>query len=67
MITDFVAHNDAVQLDKSIFASVNDMLSNHTADTAAGAVITDAFGDTITFAGIKAAELQAHAGDFHLV
>uniref|UniRef100_A0A973WJL6 M10 family metallopeptidase C-terminal domain-containing protein n=1 Tax=Bradyrhizobium quebecense TaxID=2748629 RepID=A0A973WJL6_9BRAD len=67
VITDFVAHNDAVQLDKSIFASVNDMLSNHTADTAAGAVITDAFGDTITFAGIKAAELQAHAGDFHLV
>ena len=66
-ITDFDLHNDAIQLDKSIFTSVSDMLNNHAADTAGGAVITDVHGDTITLVGVTVAQLQAHAGDFHLV
>ena len=67
-ITDFDLHNDAIQLDASIFTSVSDMLTNHTTDTAGGAVITDGIiGDSITLVGITVAQLQAHASDFHLV
>jgi Ca2+-binding RTX toxin-like protein len=67
-ITDFDLRNDAIQLDRSIFTSLSDMLNNHAVDnTVTGAVITDAHGDTIAFAGLTVAQLQAHAGDFHLV
>jgi VCBS repeat-containing protein len=65
-ITDFDFHNDAIQLDKSIFSSVADLLS-HTSDTANGAVINDTHGDTITFTNVTLAQLQAHSGDFHIV
>jgi VCBS repeat-containing protein len=65
-ITDFDFHNDAVQLDKSIFSSVADLLS-HTSDTANGAVINDMHGGTITFTNVTLAQLQAHSGDFHIV
>jgi VCBS repeat-containing protein len=65
-ITDFDFHNDAIQLDKSIFSSVGDLLS-HTSDTANGAVINDTHGDTITFTNVTLAQLQAHSGDFHIV
>ena len=66
-ITDFDINNDAIQLDKSIFTSVADMLNNHTTNTAVGVVITDANGDTITLIGVRVAELQAHTSDFYLV
>jgi hypothetical protein len=46
-ITDFDVNIDVIQIDKSIFSSVADLLS-HTSDTAAGAVIDDGKGDTIT-------------------
>jgi serralysin len=65
-ITDFDFHNDAIQLDKSIFASVADLLS-HTTDTVNGAVINDTHGDTITLTHVTLAQLQAHPGDFYLV
>src|SRR5262249_47075685 len=65
-ITDFDVHNDAVQLDASLFANVADIF-HHTTDTAAGAVLTDASGDTITFTGVTLAQLQSHPGDFLLV
>jgi VCBS repeat-containing protein len=65
-ITDFDFRNDAIQLDKSIFSSVADLLS-HTTDTVNGAVINDTHGDTITLTNVTLAQLQAHPNDFHLV
>jgi VCBS repeat-containing protein len=65
-ITDFDFHNDAIQLDKSIFSSVADLLS-HTTDTANGAVINDTHGDTITLTNVTLAQLQTHPNDFHVI
>jgi hypothetical protein len=65
-ITDFDFHNDAIQLDKSIFSSVADLLS-HTTDTAGGALITDTHGDSITLAHVTLAQLQTHQNDLYLV
>jgi VCBS repeat-containing protein len=65
-ITDFDFHNDAIQLDKSIFSSVADLLG-HTTDTASGALIDDTHGNTITMTGVTLAQLQAHPNDFYLV
>ena len=65
-ITDFDFLNDAIQLDKSIFASVADLLG-HTTDTVNGAVISDTHGDTITLTHVTLAQLQAHPSDFYLV
>ncbi len=66
-ITDFDVHNDAIQLDKSIFSSVADILNHHTTDTVNGAVIDDTHGNTITLTHVTLAQLQAHANDFYLV
>ena len=66
VITDFNIHIDNIQFDKSIFVDLADILS-HTADTAAGAVITDVGGDSITLNGVTLAQLQAHPPDFYLV
>jgi hypothetical protein len=65
-VTDFDLNNDSIQIDKSLFASVADLL-DHTSDTGAGAVINDGAGDTITLAGVTLAQLQTHQGDFYLV
>jgi VCBS repeat-containing protein len=65
-ITDFDVKNDSIQFDKSIFASVSDILA-HTSNSAQGAIISDAYGDTVTFTGVTLAQLQAHQTDFHLV
>lgn len=65
-ITDFDFHNDAIQLDKSIFSSVADLLS-HTTDTVNGAVINDTHGDTITLTHVTLLQLQTHSNDFYLV
>jgi Ca2+-binding RTX toxin-like protein len=66
VITDFNVINEAVQIDKSLFAGVNDVLA-HTTDTPAGAVINDGHGDTVTLAHVTLAQLQTHQNDFHLV
>jgi VCBS repeat-containing protein len=65
-VTDFDFHNDAIQLDKSIFSSVADLLS-HTTDTAGGAVITDTHGDSIALMHVTLAQLQTHQNDLYLV
>ena len=65
-ITDFNFLNDAIQLDKSIFSSVADLLS-HTTNTVNGAVIDDTHGDTITLTNVTLEQLQQHQGDFYLV
>ncbi len=66
VIKDFNINNDFLQFDKSIFASVNDLL-NHTTAGSAGAIINDGHGDMITLTGITLAQLQTHQNDFHLV
>jgi VCBS repeat-containing protein len=65
-ITDFDVYNDAVQTAKSVFQNPADLFA-HASNSAAGAVINDGAGNTITFAGVTLAELQAHQSDFHLV
>lgn len=65
-ILDFDVKNEVIQFDKSIFSNVGDIL-NHTTNTAAGAMITDANGDTVTLVGVTVSQLQAHQSDFHLV
>jgi VCBS repeat-containing protein len=66
-ITDFDLHTDAVQIDRSVFPGGLSDLFAHMSDSAAGAVITDLHGDTLTFAGVTSAQLHQHASDFHLV
>jgi Ca2+-binding RTX toxin-like protein len=65
-ITDFNVKTNTIQFDKSLFASVSDILM-HTTNSAHGAVISDGHGDTVTLAGVTLAQLQAHQSDFHLV
>jgi len=59
IVTDFDTHNDSIQFDKSIFTSAADILANHVTDTAAGAVIDDGVGDTVTLLGVHPAQLSA--------
>jgi VCBS repeat-containing protein len=65
-ITDFNVSNDEIQFDKSIFASVSDILA-HTSNSAQGAIISDAHGDTVTLTGVTLTQLQLHQNGFHLV
>jgi VCBS repeat-containing protein len=58
-ITDFDTHNDSIQFDKSLFTSASDILANHATDTAAGVVISDGVGDTVTLQGVHLSQLSA--------
>jgi hypothetical protein len=66
VITDFNINSDAIQFDRSIFATSADLFS-HTSNTAAGAVIDDTNGNTLTLAGVTLAQMQAHANSFYFV
>jgi VCBS repeat-containing protein len=57
-ITDF-DHTDSIQFDKSIFTSGADILANHSTETAAGVVISDGLGDTVTLLGVHLSDLSA--------
>ena len=66
-IADFDLHNDKIQIDKSVFSGVANLLA-HTSDSAAGAVIDAAgAGNTVTLVGVTLTQLQAHMDDFLLV
>jgi hypothetical protein len=56
--------SDKIQIDSSVFSDFADLLS-HASDTAAGVLIDDGEGNSITISGIKLAQL--HASDFFLV
>ena len=64
-ITDFDVSNDVIQFDKSIFQLVS-AIAAHTLESAAGAVINDGHGDSVTLAGVSAAQLSANPSVFHL-
>jgi hypothetical protein len=67
-IADFNVHQDTIDLSKTLFASVREILADaHPADFGHDTVITDAAHDQITLTGVTVAELHAHANDFHLV
>jgi VCBS repeat-containing protein len=66
IVTDFDVKIDAIQFDRSLFTSVADII-DHTMDTAAGAVITDTYGNSVTLVGVGLPQLQAHLNDFYLV
>ncbi|MCK1498282.1 Ig-like domain-containing protein [Bradyrhizobium sp. 188] len=66
VVTDFNINNESLQFEKSIFASVSDLL-NHSAVGSAGVIINDGHGDTITLTGVTLSEMQAHHNNFHLV
>ncbi|SFV13732.1 beta strand repeat-containing protein [Bradyrhizobium arachidis] len=65
-IASFDFGSDHVEIDSTAFTSVSDMLQNHTTDTAAGAVIDDGHGNTLTFSGLSKADLISHQQDFEL-
>jgi Ca2+-binding RTX toxin-like protein len=58
-VTDFDGHTDSIQFDKSIFTSAADILANHSTQTAAGVVISDGLGDTVTLLGVHLSDLSA--------
>jgi hypothetical protein len=62
-ITDFNVNNDTLQFDKSIFPLVS-AIASFTTDSSTGALITDGHGDSVTLAGVTAAQLAAHPSDF---
>ena len=64
-ITDFDIKNDVIHFDKSIFQLVS-AIAAHTSDGPVGAVISDGHGNSVTLAGIAAAQLAAHPSVFHL-
>jgi VCBS repeat-containing protein len=64
-ITDFNLKTDFLQFDKSIFASISDILS-HTSDGSAGAVIDAGNGDTVTLVGLQAEQVAAASNVFLL-
>jgi VCBS repeat-containing protein len=65
-VTDFSVNNDTVQLDKSLFTSVSDILA-HTTTGPTGAIIHAGTESSIELLGVSLAQLQSHQADFHLV
>jgi hypothetical protein len=67
-IGDFNIANDAINIDNTLFASVQAILdSAQSANSGHDTVITDAAHDQITLSGVTLAQVRAHPGDFHLV
>jgi fibronectin-binding autotransporter adhesin len=67
-IGDFDANKDTIELDHSLFKSIQDILNSaHAANGGHDTVITDAAHDTITLKGVMLAQLQHHQNDFHIV
>jgi Ca2+-binding RTX toxin-like protein len=64
-ITDFNVREDTIQFDKAVFSLVS-AIASHTSDSSAGAVISDGQGDSVTLAGVTAAQLAANPRVFHL-
>ena len=60
----FHLDSDQIQIDGSLFASVDDMLQNHTTDVANGALIQDGLGDSLLIQGVTTAQLLSAQHDF---
>jgi serralysin len=66
-IKNFTPGTDSLQIDHTMFVSLNALTAAMHDDTHGNAVITDAAHDTITIENITTAQLLAHQGDFHIV
>lgn len=67
-IGDFDVHQDIIEFDQSVFASVQAVLNGaQSANFGHDTIITDAAHDTITLKNVTLAQLQAHQNDFHIV
>jgi len=66
-ITHFVPGTDSIQIDHTVFASLDALFAAIHDNAQGNAVITDAAHDTITVQNVTTAQLLAHQGDFHLV
>ena len=63
----FHLDSDQIDLDASLFGSVDDMLQNHTTDLAHGALIQDGLGDSLLIQGVTRAQLLSAEHDFLLL
>ena len=67
-IGDFDVNNDAINIDHSLFATVNAFLQHaQLSSSGLDTIITDAANDTITLKGVTVAQLNAHQADFHII
>ena len=66
-LTHFAPGNDNIQIDHTMFSSLDALFAAIHDDAHGNAVITDAAHDTITVQNVTTAQLLAHQGDFHLV
>jgi VCBS repeat-containing protein len=67
-IGDFNVSQDTINIDHTLFASVTALLASaQPIDGGQDTLITDAANDKITLLHVTPAQIQAHAGDFHLV
>jgi len=65
-VKDFDVNNDALAFNHNLIASAAQLL-DQAHDTAAGAVIDVAGGQSVTLANVHLADLQAHTSDFHFI
>jgi hypothetical protein len=67
-IANFNPASDSIDIDHTLFATVATILASARAiDGGTDTLIVDAAHDTITLKNVTVAQLQAHAGDFHIV
>jgi fibronectin-binding autotransporter adhesin len=67
-IADFDVNHDTIDIDKSLFATVQALLNSaQSANGGHDTIITDAAHDHITLSGVTVAQIQAHPNDFHLI
>jgi VCBS repeat-containing protein len=67
-IGDFNVDKNTIDISHTLFASVSAILASaQSINSGHDTVLTDAAHDTITLVGVTVAQVQAHAGDFHLV
>ncbi|HEY6830789.1 MAG TPA: cellulase family glycosylhydrolase [Gemmatimonadaceae bacterium] len=65
-VKDFDVNSDALAFNHNLIASAAQLL-DQAHDTAAGAVIDVAGGQSVTLANVHLADLQAHTSDFHFI
>ena len=67
-IGDFDVSKNSIGIDHTLVANVSALLASAQPINAGhDTILTDAFHDTITLAGVTVAQIQAHQSAFHLV
>jgi hypothetical protein len=67
-IADFDVNQDSIGIDHTLVTNVSALLASaQSINSGHDTILTDAFHDTITLAGVTVAQIQAHQSAFHLV